>query len=483
MQADNYNYEPDDQFTDKAWLEMRELLDQEMPVEKKKRRGFFWLFMLIGIGVAGAIWAFLPKNATAPIANQEQGIISINKSGALKNKNENIVLFENSKPKVNDEITTITNSKKTNTINNNSDIISKNLQEANDSKGKQYIYKNDKRIDFAPNPVNDFLKTIPVDDSELNSNPIENSKKTESKKPLIASKIDFTSIHSLQSLLDLNPTEALLLEEKMKEFTFESVVEELAPPKREKEFGVFVGTLLDFSNTSTLGIFGGAYIHFPLGKKLGIRTGLGYSFLPKSDEYNFQGTQSANVIDELTNNSSAAATLEVQSSTIFELQRMEYLDLPILLTYQPNRKLQFQLGANGSYLINDGVDAISNGLDLISDPGQVVSGSSNYGFSSVDLSSVSLRQYAEEEIWKRYDVSSVIGVAFQPTQKWNIELQYHRGWIGFLKDSQNELQDSNRSGVYNVSNDGSLLESADNNTFFKKKNINQSLRLSIGYRF
>ena len=62
MQADNYKYKPDPQFTDKSWVAMRELLDKEMPVEKKKRKGFFWIFLFLVIGIAGAFLMFYPEN-------------------------------------------------------------------------------------------------------------------------------------------------------------------------------------------------------------------------------------------------------------------------------------------------------------------------------------------------------------------------------------------------------------------------------------
>ena len=51
MQADPSNKWDDQEFEDHAWSQMVALLDEEMPVEKKKRRGLFWLFLLGGIGL------------------------------------------------------------------------------------------------------------------------------------------------------------------------------------------------------------------------------------------------------------------------------------------------------------------------------------------------------------------------------------------------------------------------------------------------
>ncbi|HFB99272.1 MAG TPA: hypothetical protein ENJ53_00570, partial [Phaeodactylibacter sp.] len=68
MQADHNNYQPDEQFTNKGWGEMRKLLDEEMPVKKKKYRGFFWIFLFVGLGAVSMLWSFYHKNFTQPVA-------------------------------------------------------------------------------------------------------------------------------------------------------------------------------------------------------------------------------------------------------------------------------------------------------------------------------------------------------------------------------------------------------------------------------
>ena len=81
MQADQHNYQPDEQFTNKGWNEMLKTLDKEMPVQEKKRRGFFWFFPFLLIGVVASVWAFYPNDQRTEITqiinqNQNQNQIS-----------------------------------------------------------------------------------------------------------------------------------------------------------------------------------------------------------------------------------------------------------------------------------------------------------------------------------------------------------------------------------------------------------------------
>ncbi|HQU58040.1 MAG TPA: hypothetical protein PLU64_02565, partial [Saprospiraceae bacterium] len=54
---DNYQHEFDEQFVNQAWVQMSQLLDQEMPV-KGKRRSIFLLWWLLGaLAIALAGWS------------------------------------------------------------------------------------------------------------------------------------------------------------------------------------------------------------------------------------------------------------------------------------------------------------------------------------------------------------------------------------------------------------------------------------------
>ena len=93
MQADQHNYQPDEQFTNKGWSEMLKTLDKEMPVQEKKRRGFFWLFPFLLVGVIISFWVFYPSDTINRIT-QTQFITSYKKQ-VFKSSIENTETKEN----------------------------------------------------------------------------------------------------------------------------------------------------------------------------------------------------------------------------------------------------------------------------------------------------------------------------------------------------------------------------------------------------
>ncbi len=73
---DNYPHEFDEQFISQAWLEMRRLLDKEMPVQQKRRPAWrLWLLgglLLLAVLAGSAYYFFRPAPAaTAPTAGLE----------------------------------------------------------------------------------------------------------------------------------------------------------------------------------------------------------------------------------------------------------------------------------------------------------------------------------------------------------------------------------------------------------------------------
>ena len=71
MQDNRHRPDIDDAFENKSWMEMESILDQEMPVRKRKRRFIWWFF---GVGIlllTGLVYWGLPsyQNPDAPINN------------------------------------------------------------------------------------------------------------------------------------------------------------------------------------------------------------------------------------------------------------------------------------------------------------------------------------------------------------------------------------------------------------------------------
>ncbi len=471
MQADQHNYQPDEQFTNKGWNEMLKTLDKEMPVQEKKRRGFFWFFPFLLIGVVASVWAFYPNDQRTEITqiiNQNQNQNQISET-PIENKVEiepQNISSENQNPKT----------KNNQSVNNKTEI------------DDEYPSIIDSSNPLLPQVIEEVVH-------------VEKTKIILEKDPLANLKSEVHPINPSFITIGLRDNEELEMKEK--EFFFEEeIIENAAPPKRGIEFGVFAGVVGDFANIKKPGIMTGASIHFPIGKKLGLRTGLGYSQLQKDQPYYFSGNQDAALSSEFLETAIATpppfSTVAVQSNSDFILEKFHQLDLPVLLTYSPIKKMEFQLGANASYLIKDQTRLINNNLNLDESANNDYS---TYGIEldAIDLNSISQKQYADENYWTKLNVSAVAGLVWKPTRKISLGLQYHHGFLPILKSNRNseaeiigsatdrnfEVYDN--SGGFNPTmqtsnfNQESFGRQLFNNAKFIK--YNNSIRFSIGYNF
>ena len=119
--------------------------------------------------------------------------------------------------------------------------------------------------------------------------------------------------------------------------------------------------------------------------------------------------------------------------------------------------------------------------------------------NSLDLSSISEDQYAEENYWTKLNVSGVAGLVWKPTRRINIGLQYHHGFLPILKSSGNNgvsellnvtvrsFEVYNNSGAFDPNQMPSqfLFDYNSEKRLQREKIIknNYSLRFSVGYNF
>lgn len=474
MQADEHNYQPDEQFTNKGWSEMLKTLDKEMPVQEKKRRGFFWFFPLLLIGGVVGFWIFYSSNQGLEMAQSEQVIFNQNQDSETLTES-NIEIAKQNTPAKNKSVeATIYKS-----IENNKPKIDSDFPSIIDSSNP-----------LLPSEVEEI---VPVEKNEI----------IEKKDPLALLESKVVPIDPNFVMLELEESQGrkeLKMEEK--QFFFEEdIIENPASTNRGIEFGIFAGVVGDFANIKKSGLTTGLSVHFPIGKKLGLKTGLGYSQLPKELPFYFVGNQDANLSSEFFDINTTAlpfSTVAVRSSSDFILEKFHQLDLPILLTYSPVKKMEFQLGANATYLIKDQTRLINNNLS-INESANV--DYSNYGIelAALDLNSISQNQYTDENYWTKLNVSAVAGLAWKPTRRITLELQYHHGLLPILKSNSNSGADLmgatnvqsyevyNTTGAFdplsqtpnsNIELSGKQL--FDNERFMKN---NYSLRFSIGYNF
>ena len=469
MQADQNNYQPDKQFTDKGWNEMLKTLDKEMPVQEKKRRGFFWLLPFLLIGLVASVWAFYPKNGNAEMTQSQELVMDQNQN---QNQNQNSETIAES----------------------NLEITNKNLEIENQTtKTIKPPIVNNKAInnDGFPSIIELSNPLLPQVIEVIA--PVEKTELIEVKGPLARLEKDIQSINPSFITIELQKEEKLSIDEKEFFFEEETIINKSNLAKRKTEFGAFAGVVGDFAKIKKVGLTIGGFVHFPIKKKLGLRTGLGYSQLQKELDYLFIGNQDA----ALSNEFLAAALsplpfsrVAVRSNSNFTLERFHQLDLPVLFTYAPIKKLEIQLGASASFLLKDKTRLENNALSI---DDSVNDDYSNYGieFDALDITSISNNQYSNEDYWSKLNVSGVVGLAWKPTRRINLELQYHHGFFPILKSSRNIepslIQGLSNTG-YEVFNnfDSNLAERSSIQDFFKQGRFitnNHSLRFTIGYNF
>ena len=472
MQADQNNYQPDKQFTDQGWNEMLKTLDQEIPVQEKKRRGFFWLFPFLLVGVVASVWVFYPKNKEVEIVQSQEVVFDQNQNNDQNQNSETNV--ESNLEIINKNIATENQTNETN-----------NLPVGN-SKAK--IDTNFPSIIESSNPLLPQLIEVIV--------PVEKTKLIEEQEPLARLKKEVQLINPNFITIELQKKEQLAIEEKEFFFKEKTMIKKSKLTKRKTEFGVFAGVGADFANVKKIGLTGGGFVHFPIGKKLGLRTGLGYALLQKELPYSFVGNQDALLSPEFLDVSVATpppfSTVAVQSSSDFILEKFHQLDVPILLTYSPVKKMQIQLGANVSYLVKEKTRLINNSININQ---SVNDDYSNYGIEldALDLNSISQNQYSDENYWGKLNVSGVAGLAWKPTRRINFELQYHHGLFPILKSNNNIIGASLVEGstnrayeVYNNLGDYSLSSNNQPERRFERERFikyNYLLRFTIGYNF
>ena len=504
MQADNYNYKPDEQFTNRGWEEMQRKLDKEMPVEKKKRRGIFW-FYLLGFYLLGflllvsGIGFFTYNKYQITTPNKNQKVYA--ETQEIGNKNS----IQNANQNIKDE-----NNLTINKTNNDVVEVEGNSNESrtvSTSKTSKPIFYNNKNTD------NDFLNDDvkqPIVSSSINSNVIienPNSKSSESffdvvelEEPIaLRASLTMNSIDFLQIYLKEKEQQNLTIDESELEIGKAKIVKYNQPKKRKINFGLNAGGLLDMENNQKIGTFASAFVHFPIGKKLGIRTGLGYSLINKDLNYQFSDVQDATYFEPNSSSfdTTSVNSIGVRTETLFKLERFHYLEIPLLLTYQIHEKWQFQLGVNGSFLIQDDLSSIESGYQFAD---ETEADDLGIELAAVSELTVDFEQFQKQDFWKKWNMNAVFGMSFKINLRWNIELQYHRSFSRFLETDEDgifadqfavdpnqlfPIGSSTNIGVYSVQNEASI--SSNSLTFdsssAKELNINHSLRIAIGYSF
>jgi len=406
----------DDQYIDKAWEQMRQMLDQEMPVQQKRRRVAFWwwllpLLLLLTAGSAWWLWQQSPKR-TDPKQQIEptRPIVEANPDEQAKTD-----FFPQQNPE--NAHAEPTKAKKANTTAKTS---------------LPSVLKMDDDEPVANFDKNQAAKYAQPSDNE-NSNTFATSEQEPSQKPPFL--IVPLEINNLQPLplpkTDLAIHDALKPQPGLLRWGLEG--------------GVATNAVRNFD-----GAFAGVIAEFPLrGRKFHLRTGLRYSTNRLDIRRQFDATGVAfsqdtpRQPDPEANASTAAARIN------FDL-RAQQIALPVSLIFQPSSKWGIEAGANLSFLTSAATISGDEALITLNDSSTGLNPNAFPANRFVNELYRDANQNIDLNELNRWNVAATAGVLYYPADKWALRLHYHSGLTDILKntDFQSLNQNLRLSSIY-----------------------------------
>ncbi|MFK8105350.1 MAG: hypothetical protein AB8G15_22750 [Saprospiraceae bacterium] len=449
-----------DEFTDFAWSKMSTLLDQEMPVKKKKRRGIvLWLMLGLLMGIGSSAYYFgtttkkvdadskgvSPTVEVAPLATKEIPMTpshSANETEETKESTELVARKEiKSPPNANVQTTKIV----TTPVKTSAKVTTTNLQNTIESK-----------------------VTIPMESISLSSKTILPEK---IEKPVLQTVEIKPAVSLLEGLSRVNSTEDIVAIKRLalNPLSFVQIVG-LVPPIFENTNstlkdkptligGSIYGGFQHNNRSSAIGGRLGVDLIFQLRPKMTMTVGLAYQRLKnnyalsiaKVEDDNFSLSSEAyrSFFDSGLNEYYNQDPLSVEESREKIFLPMEYFDfvsLPIQFLFQANPKWQFSAGIDLSYLIAMRGRRLYHQVGVESElqiDGQgspnIFSGGTRSSELQEQLDELDgtslLNQINEEDLaFRKWSFGTSIGLSYSPIPSLGIDLRYHFGLSNMVKD-------------------------------------------------
>lgn len=390
---DKDNVHIDSAFVDHSWQEMSSLLDQEMPVKKRKKR-ILWIWFL-GVGLLSLIGlTYLTQESPPQLKSfpiQQNSKISNNKIAQNSNSQSSIiakkVLKKQAPTKSSDDIRVISTAK-------------------NFTKARPTVE--------TPTTVGIGASKKAIPKKELSN------QKADVKQPLL-NKDKFNTPR--KSITVLTPISGIRLttlsyEDHQKQ-TFKT------PKKNSSKwrFGIYAGVL-----TPKVGSFRtGLYANLTLNKKWTVHFGVGYAKRISTPILNNDDKPSnlvADIMAEVDTSTAAGAAspigsfnndMEAIANSSITYSNFNYIEVPILLQYTIRQKFTLEVGGNFSYLY--GYRYQHNGASFFTNRTPTVPSIDNT--RTTDLSS------ANTATIPTMNLSLVGGVNYQINRKLTTYANYH----------------------------------------------------------
>ena len=431
-------------FEDFAWSEMQKLLDRDLPVaEKKRRRGLvFWLFAISGliafIGGGAFIYGQLKTNKT------ELNNAELNKNQLVINNaelNKNQLVINNAELNKNQLVINNAELNKNQLAINNAELNKNQLAINNAELNKNQLTINNSELNNNQLTINNAelnKKQLAINNAELNTpfNQTIIAKGTPQylgEKDVVYKVDDANTTQGtpipVELIAELNRHQLNLIKlDSLRDISNDQLNAEpkIALQLRCVAFG--------YSKKPRFGVETG--VHTEGSKKIdGWQLGV---VLSKQFRWNWSVSAGLNYrktainSDSLTYyqarelsgyNNQIYAQNAVVPANKFTLNRLNYVELPIILNYNFNRKWSIAAGIKTAYLARANFNISSDSTLFF------LNSKTNSGLSSADLAS--LRDVKLLGL-KRWDFAAIGGVYFKPTDKIQLSLRYDYGFRNTL---------------------------------------------------
>jgi hypothetical protein len=407
----------DDQFIDHAWANMNAMLDQEMPVQEKKKRRFALLWFLLPLLLLGGIvgdWQFGSSSSNIPVSHFRIPLLP-NSSEEAPKEEIPIAKADGNTP----------DDSPVRTINKQSLGILKNNEERSNKSAK--IQRVVLEVSEPLNETKGEIEIIKPQETLV----VLDDPKTETET-------DFQKIALLHELETLNPS---LLELQnnidLPQVTISSTSS--FKPLIGLELGARTGNGLAFG-----GAYAGVFTDFNLGNRFGISTGLSMDW----QRVSFEDRQSTlfSEADEAAFQEVDTTDLEVTANAMDPVYYVEGIDLnftanvfqlelPLKLTYSLDPKWTLMGGGYVNYVLT-----AFEQEELMVARQEIATGNA----SPLNL----FRQDAiDKKILNRWNYGLEAGVLYKITPKWHLNLDVSYGLKNWLREGDDTYRTSAQLGV------------------------------------
>lgn len=407
----------DEQFTNQAWEQMKHLLDEEMPVSKKRRRrGLLWLlFFLIGLSIGGGMvgfWSYYQKeeqpiaeNSTIPIATQQP---------------ESVEIIEENKT-------------------SEQSLIHSNEIAAKKQEGITELKAHTEEPNFETNQITSSHSNN-IQSERKNENTVRELETANQNFNLALEPISSNLEKRWRLLENINTLEIFINYTSQPNYIFEPFKEEEEKIKANKfSYGAEAGLLstgTDFLSGGTFNLIG----QLRLNNRWAISAGLGYSLSTIQLRYSANslladelsladggstpvtsGGNNGSPTTEGSNTDGPDTQVESQSEaslpSVLDLD-LGYSQMPVWGSFYLKKWFRLDFGAQLSYISSISRSSV-NEEDLLSSPGSFS--------SSADKRILNASGQVNTMEIRRFGVGLIGGFSFWPNEQIGINLHYHHG--------------------------------------------------------